>query len=216
MKVEQEKLLRINKEIEHLLSYHQDQRLQMGIKNVQTACMHHLNYGIPITISSLAEFIAANCGGKPARGTINNDSKGIYKPIIDIYSSAYSVPHKKNKNKTTTSENSPQQTIYVNQLENRVKHLEKVLDQNFKNQGSISLSSMLNSQVDELGSVDVVPSSKFSKAEKDAIQKLLGLINLTDDFTLDGQAGRERVIGVTKKVLISPSELITIKNIIQD
>ena len=75
---------------------------------------------------------------------------------------------------------------------------------------------MLDSQVDELGSVDVVPSSKFSKAEKDAIQKLLGLINLTDDFTLDGQAGRERVIGVTKKVLISPSELITIKNIIQD
>ncbi|WP_278183216.1 hypothetical protein [Vibrio misgurnus] len=215
MKINQERLEKADRYVEGLLKEYTDQRLQTGIKNVKLACRHHLNNGMAITITSVAEFLRQNCAGRPAKGTLDNDSKGVYKPIIDTYCEVASSLRKPDKKSESSSTNSPQTKIYIKQLENRIKHLEKILEQNFKNQGSISVNSMLNSQIDAQGSVDVVSSSKFSVAEKEAIKKLYSLIELTDDFATRGEEDRTRIVNASGKVLLIPSEVILIKNIIE-
>ncbi|WP_372384014.1 hypothetical protein AB8613_14840 [Vibrio sp. BS-M-Sm-2] len=199
-----------------MLKEYPDQRLQTGIKNVKRACHHHLTNGMAIGITSIAEFIRASCGGKPAKGTLDNDSKGVYKPIIDAYCEVALSPRKINKQGEASSAIPSQIQIYIKHLENRNKHLEKILDKNFKNQGSISVDSMLNYRTDAQGSVDVIPSSNFSVAEKKAIKNLLGLIKLTNDFTFRGEKERARVLNTAGKVLLAPNDLVLIKNIIED
>ncbi|EKF9401569.1 hypothetical protein O1B77_000145 [Vibrio cholerae] len=215
MKVNQERLEKADRYVEGLLKEYTDQRLQTGIKNVKLACRHHLINGMAITITSIAEFLRQNCAGRPAKGTLDNDSKGVYKPIIDAYCEVASSLRKPDKKSESSSTSSPQAKIYIKQLENRIKHLEKILEQNFKNQGSISVNSMLNSQIDAQGSVDVIPSSNFSVEEKKAIKNLLGLIELTNDLSYKGEADRTRIATTAGKVVLTPNELILIKNIIE-
>lgn len=215
MKINQDRLERANKHVAELLEQYTDQRLQTGIKNVQRACKHHLDNGMPITISSIAAFISKNCSGKPAKGTLDNDSKNVYKPIINSYCDVVEPSRKGNKEKQSTSTSPAQLKVYIKQLENRNAHLEKILDKNFKNQGAISVNSMLNSQIDVQGSVDVSPSSKFSTEEKAAIKKLLSLIELSSDFSIRGEAERVRIVNVSGKVLLKPNEVVLIKNIIE-
>ncbi|MEZ8986303.1 hypothetical protein AB4552_16700 [Vibrio sp. 10N.222.54.C3] len=214
MKINQDRLEKADRYVEELLKEYPDQRLQTGIKNVKRACHHHLTNGMAIGITSIAEFIRANCGGKPAKGTLDNDSKGVYKPIIDAYCEVALSPRKSNKQGESSSAIPSQIQIYIKQLENRNKHLEKILDKNFKNQGSISVDSMLTSQTDAQGSVDVILSSKFSAAEKKAIKNLLGLIELTNDFSFRGEEDRERILNTAGKVVLAPNDLILIKSII--
>ncbi|MEZ8305077.1 MULTISPECIES: hypothetical protein [Vibrio] len=216
MKINQDRLKKADMYVDELLKEYPDQRLQTGIKNVKRACHHHLTNGMAIGITSIAEFIRANCGGKPAKGTLDNDSKGVYKPIIDAYCEVAFSPRKSNIQGESSSAIPSQTKIYIKQLENRNKHLEKILDTNFKNQGSISVNSMLTSQIDSQGSVDVTPSSNFSVEEKKAIKALLGLIELTGDLSLRGEADRVRVLNSAGKVVLTPNELILIKSIIED
>ncbi|HHG3570563.1 hypothetical protein [Vibrio parahaemolyticus] len=214
MKINQEKLEKADKYVEELLKEYTDQRLQTGMSNVKAACRHHLEHGMVITITSIAEFIRQNRGGKPAKGTLDNDSKGVYKPIIDTYCEVVSASRKSSNNSDSSGVSSPQTKIYIKQLENRIKHLEKILSHNFKNQGAISVNSMIRSQIDAQGSVDAVPSSKFSVDEKEAIKKLFSLIEVTDDLKIMGDKDRARVVNAIGKVLLTPAEVLVINNII--
>lgn len=122
MKINQDRLEKADRYVEELLKEYPDQRLQTGIKNVKRACHHHLTNGMAIGITSIAEFIRANCGGKPAKGTLDNDSKGVYKPIIDAYCEVALSPRKSNKQGESSSAIPSQIQIYIKQLENRSKH----------------------------------------------------------------------------------------------
>ena len=113
MQANTEKLEEANKYADGLLKTHTDRRLQIGIKNVQTACLHHINKGMAISITSIAEFVRVNCAGRPAKGTLDNDSKGIYKPLIDKYCEAVSRTRKSTKNKGSASDGTPQNKIYI-------------------------------------------------------------------------------------------------------
>jgi len=216
MQANTEKLDEITKYVEGLLKTHTDRRLQIGIKNVQTACLHHINKGMAISITSIAEFIRNNCAGRPAKGTLDNDSKDIYKPLIDKYCEAASRARKSKKNNNSASGGTPQNKIYIRQLEARITHLEKVLSKNFDNQGKVSLTNMLNSKIAEEGTVVVSPSSKFTVEEKRGVKGLLDLVIQSNDFEIRGEGDRQRIVSTTDgKPLITPNDFSVIRKIIQ-
>lgn len=215
MQANTEKLEEANKYADGLLKTHTDRRLQIGIKNVQTACLHHINKGMAISITSIAEFVRVNCAGRPAKGTLDNDSKGIYKPLIDKYCEAASRSRKSKKNNNSAGDGTPQNKIYIRQLEARITHLEKVLSKNFDNQGKVSLTNMLNSEITEEGTVEVAPASKFTVEEKQGVKGLLDLVTQSNDYEIRGEGDRQRIVSIADgKILITPNDLSVIRNII--
>lgn len=197
---------------------HKDKRLQHGINAVEDACLHLIKLKMPITLEAVATFIDENqlkYGGKPARRTVTNDSKGVYQSVADAFVH-FSV--KKNESERRSGENNngnTEEKVYIRLLEQKVKHLTNIVKENFKEKGALSVKAMLSQPVDQSGTIVAEAASAFTASQVHAVSKLFDLIDIADEFELLGDEGKERVVSsYNKKPLLSPTDVQTIKDII--
>lgn len=100
-------------------------------------------------------------------------------------------------------------------MENRNKHLEKILSENFEQQGRVSISTMLNQSRETDDLVTVSHASLFTKEQLLVIKRLYEILHMSDDFEFTGINDAERlVMSVDKKPLLSPNEIKLIKDLI--
>lgn len=211
----EEKIIIADATIKELLSEHKDKRLQTGVNNVADACKHLLSNKEVIELKAVSLYVDAHLGGKPALGTLQNDSKGVYEQVMTAYR-ACATRSQKQPSKFKDGAGNDQNKIYTKTLENRIKVLENVLNKNFKNQGVVAVGAMLELGSNEMGTVEMLPQSSFTTNQIEAISKLFGLLNFAEDvFDIVGKEGKERVVlKANKRPLLSPSELSEIKRII--
>ncbi|WP_064602804.1 hypothetical protein [Photobacterium sp. J15] len=196
---------------------HKDKRLQHGINAVEDACLHLIKKKMPITLETAATFIEENkakYNGKPARRTVTNDHKGVYQAVVDAYIH-FGVKKNEKDRKSSEKGGNSQEQVYIKLLEQKVRHLNNIIKENFKEKGALSVKAMLGQPVDQSGTVVTKAVSNFTTSQIEAIANLFYLIDMTDDFEFVGEGDKRRVISsLNKKPLLSPKDVQAIKGII--
>ncbi|AWB57862.1 hypothetical protein [Colwellia sp. Arc7-D] len=151
-----------------------DRRVQVGLRNVSKACEHLIKKNLKLSFVNVGDYIEQT-KLKPTKGTINNDSLNVYKPLINKYKECISD---QNQGIPTSNQilGHKELLIYSKGLEKRLQILLKqieILEDNFTSKNVFDLAETLNQPVNDLGGVDVIKSSVLAKEQKMALTRLL-------------------------------------------
>lgn len=188
-----------------------EKRVADSLENISKACKILLRNNDTLTYKSVGEYCCREYG-KPSVGTINNDASKVYKRVIDEYRS---INEKETLNKIIDADKYDglplEAIIYINNLEERLNFLEKILkneDRQYNNGAVISLEDTLEKTPDTTGHVTPISSNQLTDIQRRVIEELAAS---SYELKIRGE-GKKRFATdpATGEIVIHPSELASL------
>jgi len=154
---------------------YKDARLQTGIKNIAEACECLIRNKKTLNYAEVGEYCFKNF--KMAKRTVTQDSKGIYKPLIDQYLRCLGKLKEEDIPESNKIMGHKELLIYSKHLEKKYQMLKKQLkiaEDHFCSTNVFDLAETLSQPTNYDGGVKPVTSAELTKEQKMALSRLLG------------------------------------------
>ena len=192
-------------------------RLVKNLINVKDVCRGRVKLREPLTYVGIAKECVEKFG-KPSEGTIDNDTRGYFKPLIKLYQELVS-PSETFKD-DALNELPIDIKIYIKQLEKRNDLLEKIQKQmtaeaNRTEVHSVTETVELHDGLSDHARV-VKSTEQLASGLKKAFKRLYGVIEYAEEeLIFQGEEGSERLVSKsTGVILLTPTEVRDIKKAI--